>query len=244
MPPKTAEPPHAEVQPIVVPDTVKQKLLLETLKVFNEMVNAKLFGLFPEDLSAEVARAHLAGHVDAYGKVGDAREAESTAVETKQDLIKRAETMHTRVLGLVDASFPEGAVGRTDFFPGNNTNPNLGELLEALGKGIIKRNKPMLPPDLTAEGIVQLGKQASAALAVRKTKGDVHSGQTVSAEGFERRTREIRRRLRKLVSRFYGLTSDKLIPFGIKPRVFNGGRKRKVAEVAEIAEPEGKPKVG
>ena len=46
------------------------------------------------------------------------------------------------------------------------------------------------------------------------------------------RTAEIRRRLRKAVTAWFGATSPALVPFGITPRVNLGGRKRRVAKIA------------
>jgi len=172
-------------------------------------------------------------------KLGTARIAVKGAVEKKTALVKRASAVHTQVLGLVNASTPPGAVGRADYFPTDNTDPDLGELLVALGKGIAKRQRPPLPAGLTAGGLMELGEAVSAALHTRETTGDKRSGQSRATAAFERRTLEIRRRLRELVLRFFGYGSDKPIEFGLKPRVFVGGRKRKTAAEGGKPAPDG-----
>ena len=71
--------------------------------------------------------------------------------------------------------------------------------------------------------------QTSAALDKRVATGKARVGQVAAAAPVEKRTREIRRRLRVMLSRFCGYSSSALIDFGIKPRLFNGGRKKKGA---------------
>ena len=226
-------------QPIAKPEGLNDKDLLDAIKAYNAFLANELVALFPEDLTPSDVRDHLVKNAAAHGKLGTARSAVKGAVETKTDLVKRATAIHNQVLGLVNASTPPGAVGRADYFPTANTDPDLGELLAALGKGIAKRKRPPLPPTLTTAGIIELGEAVSAALQSRETTGDNRSGQSRATAAFERRTLEIRRRLRELALRYFGYTSDKLIEFGLKPRVFVGGRKRKVSTDAPKPAPDG-----
>ena len=234
----TTKPPHpAEAAPIAaipVPAHLNDKDLADLVSVFNAMLKANLLELFPEDISPAIVRAHILDHITADAKIGTARVDAKGAVEKKTDVIKRAKAVHGQVLGLVNASFPAGTLGRADYFPVDNTDPDLGDLIGALARGIAKRGRPKLPAGITVSSLEVLGHDASSALDARASTSEARSGQVRAAVPAEKRTREIRRRLREMLVRFFGYTNSALIEFGIKPRVFVGGRKKKVAGEVEI----------
>jgi hypothetical protein len=231
MPDKPSAP--GKVTPIALLQVNASTELREAVAVFNAILNdADLLANLPEDLPATTIHAHLSAAVQTSAEWGDARANLSKAVETKSDAVKRGKAVEKRVRGIVEASYPPGTPGRSNYFPTDKTDPTLGDLLIAFGKGIEKAGRPKLPEGWTAAFLQQLGGEVNAALIDRATRGVVRKGTADAAAAQAQRTQEIRRRLRALVTEWYGPANTKLLAFSIRPRrPATGSRRRKTAVV-------------
>lgn len=221
--------------PIPMPSTNASVELREAITVFNAFQDdPDLAANFPDDLPAAVIHAHLTSAVKTSAEWGDARASLTKSVETKGDAVKRGTNAEKRVRGIVDAQFPNGTPGRSDYFPTDKTDPTLGDKLIAFGRGTAKHGKPKLPEGWTAASLQQLGAEVNAALTDRATRGVVRRGTADVVAVQAQRTQEIRRRLRAIVIEWFGPSSPKLLAFGIRPRRPTGGARRKKA-VAPVA---------
>ncbi len=224
--------PHKPTDPktlllIDAPKTLKNQKLIDAIMVHDALLAQGLIAVFPDDLSPDVVHAALMAHLTEIGELGTARTGVSLAVEVRRDALTRGAATYKRVLDLIDAGFPIGTTGRAGYFPTGNTDPSLGDLLIAAGKGIAAKGKPALPEGWTAQSIQDLGVEVQTALQVRDEQGRQREGHSKATAALEKRTLEIRRRLRKAVTAWFGATSSKLIAFGITPRIPPGGRRRK-----------------
>lgn len=217
---------------VTLADNLKHPLLRDAILAHNAMLSHNLIALYPEDLSAQVVHADLEKHVNQLGSLGSAHAGVATAVDVRQDVVARGKAIYARVAGIIDQSYPPGTPGRAAFHPTDNTDPTLGDLLIAAGKGILHKGRPPLPEGWTGQSLVTLGEAVNKALAVRDASGKVRHGQSLAAAALIKRTREIRRRLRGLVVQWYGESNPKLVEFGIAPRGPRvGGRRKKAAGV-------------
>ncbi len=231
---KTESLPHL----IVLPDTLKVALLREAIQVYNGLVKlaeqkVEPEDLFPDDLSRDVCRAHLLKHLGALTTLVDLRGDVHAAIVVRDNAVEQGEAIYARALALINSRYPIGSAKRGDFFPLGETDPTLGDLLQAAGRGAVKR-KLRLPLGYTGETLIALGVEVSAALVQRDAKGLSRQGQSAATAALVKRTKEIRKRLREGAIGWFGASAAELLAFGIKPRApSKGGRKRKtVAEPA------------
>ncbi len=221
--------------PLAIPlaDNLKNYLLRDAIIAHNAMLSHNLIALYPEDLSPQVVHDDLLKHLNQLGVLGSAHASVAESVQVQADALTRGTYIYGRVGGLIDKSYPAGTPGRASYHPTDNTDPTLGDLLIAAGKGILKKGRPPLPDGWTAQGLITLGEEVNKALAMRDASGKVRHGQSKAAAALIKRTREIRRRLRGLVTDWFGDTNPALVAFGVTPRgPRSGGRRKKV-----VAEP-------
>lgn len=219
---------------IVLPDNLRSGALYDAITAYDALLTNQLTSLFPANLTADAVHAHLTQHLAAWVALGSSRTDVSISVEARTDAIKRGTKVHAQLVLMVDGSFPPGTPGRADFFPKNETDPTLGDLLTAIGDGAEKRKMP-LPLGLTPVTLRALGAEVNASLANREKSGNVRKGRSKVAGALEKKTAEIRRRLRKIATGWYGLADAKLLEYGIQPRKPAGGRPRKKGDAPAVA---------
>jgi hypothetical protein len=217
---------------IVIPPNLTDRKLVEAILVYNGLDAQGLTDLFSEDLTQDIVYKALNAHLAEFGALGTARKDVTVAVEARRDAVARGTATYKRALGLIDAAYPKGSQGRAAYFPTDNTDPTLGDLLIAAGKGVAEKGKPKLPEGWTGATLQKLGEEVNTALATRDESGRVRKGRSHATGAQEKRTAEIRRRLRQTVTEWFGATSSKLLAFGITPRQSVGGRKRKTSQTA------------
>ena len=74
---------------VAIPQTLKDRKLVEAALVYNALVAQKLVPLFPDDLSPAFVYAALTEHINEFTALGEARSDVSEAVETRRDCLKR-----------------------------------------------------------------------------------------------------------------------------------------------------------
>ncbi len=222
---------------IPLPDNLKDPLLRDAIVVHNAMYGHNLIALYPEDLTPEIVHADLLKHLNQLTTLGTARSDVTDAVQVRGDALTRGAYVYGRVGGLIDKSYPPGAPGRVIYHPTDTTDPTLGDLLIAAGKGILKKGRPPLPDGWTPQSLIALGEEVNKALLVRDATGKVRKGQSKATAALIKRTREIRRRLRGLVIDWFGATNPALVAFGITPRGPKTGGRRKKAASAPAVQP-------
>ncbi len=221
---------------IALPDTLKVTLVREAIQVYNGAVKLAAdktdpYDAFSDDLTQEVCHAHLIAHLGALTTLSALRGAVHTSVVVRDNAIEQGELIYSRALLLINSRYPVGAAKRDDFFPLGDTNPNLGDLLQAAGHGAVK-HKLRLPLGYTGESLMALGVEVSAALVAREAKGTSKKGQAAATAGLVKKTKEIRKRLREAVVGWLGASAAELVDYGIKPRKpRKGGRKPKSVPV-------------
>lgn len=222
---------------IPLPDTLKVPLLREAIQVYNGAVTLAAdktdpYDAFPEDLTQEICHTQLLGHLGALTTLGTLRGDVHTSVVVRDTAIEQGDLIYSRALLLINSRYPVGSAKRGDFFPLGDTNPNLGDLLQAAGRGAVK-HKLRLPLGYTGQSLTALGVEVSAALVARDAKGTSKTGQAAATAGFIKKTKEIRKRLREAVVGWLGPSAQELVAYGIKPRKPRaGGRKAKVTPPA------------
>ena len=216
--------------PIVLASHVNHANLVDCVQLVNAMCAQGLESAFPEDLPLDAVRSHLIQHGDASAAVGTARANVRQTVADRNKVHKNGKAVYARLLRIVNGSYPPGSAGRVDYFPVDNTDPSLGDLLLAVASGVEKRSRPPLPAGVTVAQVREIGNACNATLQARKKSGKAHGGAIPAADANDKRTAEIRRRLREVLSGLFGPSDGRLVEFGIKPRVFAGGRRRKSGE--------------
>ncbi len=227
---------------IALPDTLKVKIVREAIQVFNGCVKLATdkidpYDVFPEDLTQDVCHAHLLKHLASLTTLGTLRGEVHTSVVVRDNAVVLGEQIYSRTLFLINSRFPVGSAKRGDFFPLGDTNPNLGDLLQAAGKGVTK-HKLRLPLGYTGDSLTALGVEVSAALVQRDAKGASRKGQAAATAGLMKRTKEIRKRLREAVLGWLGASAAELVQYGMKPhKPRSGGRKAKNAVAVVTVDP-------
>jgi hypothetical protein len=213
---------------IPLSDELKHEYLRDVIIVFDAMlIDPDLRDAFPDDLRPATLHGEILGLYKLLQTRGQSRTDESSAVEVRKDALKRGQKTYDRVLGLIDASTPPGTPGRSGYFPTEERNPTLGDLLIAAGRGVSLHGKPKLPEGWTGASLQELGTEVNTALVIRARSGKRRKGVQSAVAASDKRIAEVRKRLRDLVTNFLGRSNPRLVEFGITPRAPTGGGRRK-----------------
>jgi hypothetical protein len=208
-----------------LPPTLKNAVLIDAIRVSNEMIARKMEKAFPKDLSAEDVLAHLHKHLAADMGWRTATQEETEAIAARNAIVTNATARYARLRKLIDADFPLGTPGRSDFFPAGSGEHSVGTLMQAAAAGAHK-HQTSLPEGWTAESLRVEGEQADAAAMVREDSGEQRKGQSTSRTNQMTRTREIRRRLRDKVEGLLGEDNPDLVAFGMTVKKVRTPRRR------------------
>lgn len=222
-------------KPVPVPADLKNDVLVDCIAMFNGLIaDATLAKLFPPGLSLQVVYEELLAAIQVELAWRAATATVSDAVVVKTGTLKDAKRMYARMLKTVDADFPNGTAGRSDFFPQTPGEDSLGTLLIATAAGAEKHGT-ILPTGWTPASVRAMGEQAQQAEAVRDGGGKTRKDMSTVRTNLLPRIREIRKRLRNKIEGFFGLDSPRLTEFGIAVRPVRIPRRRNGKDVVQTS---------
>ena len=214
---------------ITVPPDVRNASLVDALAVFNAMVKKGEFELFPADLSATAVADHLAQHAAAELGWRVAAQGERVAVDVRSGVAAEGKLLHGKLTKIINGALPPGSAGRNSYFPLGNGGHTPGEFLAAAVSGFAKNPQPKLPAGWTLAQAQKLADDVLAAESTRSTSSTARRGLSNANKNLDRRTREIRKRLRLIIEGVHGADSPAMLDYGIAVQGPHKSRGKKAA---------------
>lgn len=225
------------VKTIVVPETIYDKLLHDTVLMFNAIVNFALLFLFSPVFKAETVRSDLVAALATDQARGKARGKYHMTVAERQQVVKETALVFAHLSPTIEGGMPIGSAFRGDYFPLENPNPSEGDLLISFAAGTAKHGWPTLPHGWTPAYLKDLGQRRNLVQAETDASAAGRSGQSKASQAVNRNVSKMRTAMRLLLIGWYGAQSAELLKFGLQPRKPGPGRRAKAKKAAPATQP-------
>lgn len=215
MPDKPDAPKGKNPTALTIPPDVRNAVLVDALSAFNGLIKKQEFDLFPADLPAAAVADHLTQHIQAEQGWRAAGHSEKVAVDVKSGTAAEGKALYGKLSKIINGALPPGTAGRNDYYPAGNAEHTPGELLQAAVAGFAKNSHPKLPAGWTLAQAQKLAADVLAAESARSSSSTARRGLSNANKNLDRRTREIRKRLRLIIEGVHGADSPVMLDYGI-----------------------------